>query len=155
MAAPNKSTFDLTPPRRPGKTDFNDIQKQDDAKYPPNIRTQPNAAEWNTMEWLLIALGRVMPVCLISVAAGAITQFSSAGSNVSLATFTPTLVSPGVVEITWPADTFPPAIANPVASLNASVAGMITTEAITNGVRIRTFNSSGVATTLSFTVHVY
>lgn len=155
MAAPNKNTFDLVPPRRPGKSDFNDIQKTDDAKYPPNVRTQPNAAEWNTMEWLLVAIGRVMPACVISVVSGAIVMFSSAGSNVTQVTFTPNVVSAGVVEITWPANTFPPAIAKPVAFLNGSVAGMITCEEITNGIRVRTFNSSGVATTLSFTAHVY
>jgi hypothetical protein len=108
------------------------------------------------MQWLILALGRVMPVAVISVAAttATVSSFGCAPSAVTTGTFTMTHPSGGVIEITWPANTFPTAVSKPMAALNNGP-GMIYAEAITNGVRVHTADSSGSAVDLDFTVTIY
>lgn len=154
MAAPNASTFDLDPPRRPGIDDFNGIAKEDDPEEPPNPREQPNAAEWNTMEWLLMSIGRVMPVSVVSVASNAVTQASAAKKDVTTGTFTVTVNGTGDLDITWPANTFPAAVAAPAGFLNSGP-GMIHVSGIVNGVNVKTYDGTGVAANRDFTVHIY
>jgi len=157
MAAPNASPFDLVPPVRPGKQHFNDITKEDDANFRPNPQTQPNAPEWNTIEWLLLSIGRVMPVAVFSVTNTGTPIFSkvvTAPKDKSAGDFTIADLGAGVVQITWPANTFPPVAAEPSVSLNAGP-GMCHVTSITNGIEVRTYNSSGAAADLSFTATVY
>lgn len=157
MAAPNANTFDLATPRRPGTNDFNGIAKVDDAAFAPDPTTMPNAAEWNTIELLLLAVTRVVPVVILSVIGGGaptINNFPSASANVVIGTFTVVRNSAGNISITWPANTFPPSACAPMAHLNAGP-GMIHAVATANGVNIFTYNSAGTATDLSFTVAVY
>jgi hypothetical protein len=71
----------------------------------------------------------------------------------SNATLTPNSTGTGVTEITWPANSFPPAVVKPKAYLNAGP-GMIWAEPISNGVRVHTYNSAGAAADLAFTVDV-
>ena len=155
--APNASTFDLSPPRRPTANDFNGAAKIDDGNFQPDPQTMPSAAEYNTLCLLHAALGKVAPVAVLSVAGGvspSITQFVCAGSLPVIGTFTVTRVSAGNVQITWPANTFPPSVAQPKAYLNGSTCGMITCSPITNGIQVYTFNTAGTATDLSFTADV-
>lgn len=156
-ASPNANTFELVPPRRPGAADFNGIAKIDVTASPPDPQTQPNAYEWNTLEFLAIAAGKMIPVAILSVTGGSspvINAFTTASSLLVLGTFTITRVSAGVVQITWAAGTFPTAATQPKAHLNGTTAGMVTCENISNGVQVNTFNASGAVTDLSFTVDV-
>jgi len=158
VVAPNANTFDLTIPRRPGTNDFNGVAKIDDSSEPPDPQTMPNAAEWNTIEWLILAIGRVMPVVVISIAGGAtpsVISFPCARASVVVGTFTVTRNGAGDVSITWPTNTFPASVSTPVASLNGSADGRITATNISNGVRVYTFNAAGTATDRDFTVQVY
>jgi len=157
VAAPNQSTFDLVPPRRIGKGDFNGIAKVDDENEPPDPTIMPNAAEWNTMEYLIIALCRVLPVAVLSITntgTPTLTSYITAPTGPTSETFTITKTGVGNILISWPANTFPVYAAQPVATLNAGP-GMINTIVEGNGVRIHTYNSAGSAADLSFTVTCY
>lgn len=157
MSSPNASTFDLVPPTRPGTDTFNGIAKEDQVGFVPDPKTQPSAAEWNTIEWLILALGRVMPVVVISITGGAtpsVASFSAAPKSLVTGSFTVVRNGAGDVSITWPVDTFPSSVVKPEAMLNAGP-GMIHAVSITNGVRVFTYNSGGAATDFDFTVSVY
>lgn len=157
MTAPNTSTFDLALPRRPGTDDFNGINKQDDAAYPPDPQIHPNAAEWNTIEWIMLSLGRVIPVAVITVDGGAtptITAFGCVRKTVTTGSFTVVRNSAGNVSITWAANTFPPAAAKPMACLNEGP-GEIAVNNIANGIQVFTYNSAGTATDKDFTASVF
>jgi hypothetical protein len=158
MASPNQSTFDVVPPYRPGAADFNGAAKLDDQANPPDPQTMPNAAEWNTICLLLVAMGKVISSAVITVTVSAGTysasQISAAGAAVSIGSITVTKNGTGDVSLTWPANTFPPAVAAPEASLNDTAAGMITCYAITNGVRIVMLNAAAAAADKPFTVCV-
>lgn len=154
MSSPNASPFDLTPPRRPGLDDFNGIVKEDDAENPPNPREQPNAPEWNTIEWILLAIGRIMPYAIFSFAAGAITQVVTASKTLTVGSFSITANGTGDYSITWPANTFPASSVAPVASLNAGP-GMIHAVNETNGVQIKTYDETGAPAALDFTVQIF
>ena len=67
---PTFNTFDLVPPRRPSLADFNGASKQDNTAFAPNVVTMPNAAEWNTMGRLLVALGQAVSTARVQVNAG-------------------------------------------------------------------------------------
>lgn len=160
MAAPNQNTWDLVPPRRPGTNDFNGIAKTDDPAYTPDVTTQPNAAEWNTVEFLINAFAKVMPSLIISITGGVtpgIAFFTTPASAPVLGTFTVTRNSIGNVSITWPANTFPPSVAAPSVALNAGALGnAVDIVAITNGIQVRTsVSSTGAGADLSFTATVY
>lgn len=154
MAAPNASPFDLSPARRPNTDDFNGIAKEDDDEDPPNPREQPNAGEWNTIEWILMSLGRVMPVVVISVVANVVTQVTAAGKDLDTTDFALVVNGTGDVSITWPANSIPSSVAGPVASLNTGP-GMIHAALITNGVQVKTYDGAGSPADQSFTVQIF
>lgn len=160
MPSPPVSTFDLATPRRPARADFNDVTKEDDPGDVPDERTMPNALEWNFIDWLLLSLGRVTSVAVISVTGGgspSVNHVMSIRNTVVNADITPTRNGAGDVSLTWDPDTFPSNAALPEASLNGTGAagkGMINCEAIANGVRVYTWDSSGAAADRSFTVRV-
>lgn len=157
MASPNLSTFDLVPPVRPGLDAFNGIVKIDDQNDSPDPTSMPNAAEWNTMEFLILAMGRVCPLAILSVLGGAspsLSGFVCVATNVSTATFSFLRNSVGNVSITWPAGTFPPSTTLPNVGLNAGP-GMIHAINIANGIQVFTYNASGVATDLNFSASVF
>lgn len=156
--SPGASTFDLVPPRRPVVGDFNGAAKIDDAQYPPDAQTMPSAAELNTSAKLHVAAGAVLPLLVLSILGGASpTVFGciSAVAAVTPATLTVIRNGAGDVSVTWPANTFPPSSVYPTVSRNAGAAGDEDIVPITNGVRVRTWNTSGVATDASFTVTLY
>jgi hypothetical protein len=156
--APNASTFDLATPRRPTTNDFNGAAKIDDAQYPPDAQTMPSAFEYNTLCLLVVALGKALPVAVVSVTGGnppTLAGFAAPGSAVVSGSFTLTRNAVGDVSITWPANTFPTPAVAPSVSTNAGTWCDADVVAITNGVRVRTYNGTGAATDLSFTVTVY
>lgn len=152
------STFDATPPFRPGTADFNGCAKIDDAEFPPDAATMPSAIEYNKLCDLVIALGKVVSAGVISVGVAAgvysVASFSAAGNGPVIGTFTVTKNGTGDVSITWPVNTFPPAVCAPEASLNHTVPAMITSYAITNGARVVMYNAAGAAADMPFTVCV-
>lgn len=156
MSAPNASTFDLTPPYRPGTDTFNGIAKIDDAQFLPDPQTQPNAAEWNTMQWLIVALCRVSPVAVFTIAGASATIIGYVGApkGPTVSTFAIAHPSAGVFEITWPVNTFPTSPTEANAGLNSGPA-MIWTEPMTNGIRIHTYSPSASAADFDFTVSVF
>lgn len=156
--SPNNNTWDVSPPYRPGNNDFNGCQKLDDQAYPPDPQTMPSGPEYNTLCLLAIAFGKIVPNVRLSVAGSAtpsITGFMSPASGPTLGTFTVTRASAGDVSITWPANTFPPSTVQPEATLNTLGAGRISAQNISNGVRVQTFDASGTAADLDFTVSAY
>lgn len=157
MTAPNKSTFDLGTPRRPTSNDFNGIAKVDDLFEQPDPTTMPNAAEWNTVEYLILSIGRVMPVAVLTVAntgTPTLSSFLTAPTAPNNGTFTITHTATGNVLIAWPALTFPSSACAPVACLNAGP-GMIHCVVEGNGIRVHTYNAAGAAADFGFTVTVY
>lgn len=157
MSTPTESSFDLASPRRPTSEDFNDVAKTNKPGYVPNPATQPNAEEWNFIEWLLLSLGRVTCVAKFGVTGGvspALNAVMSANSVVINATITVTRHSIGDVSLTWPANTFPAPAAPPEATINGTAKGMVTATSETNGVRVRTWDGTAAAADLSFTVTV-
>ncbi len=156
--APGVSTWDLIPPRRPTTNDFNGAAKIDDATYAPNPQTMPSGAEYNTLCLLMVALGKVLPNAVVSVTGGnppTLAGFAAPSSSIVGGTFTLTRNSAGDVSVTWPANTFPTSACAPVVAPNAGALCDVDAVAITNGVRVRTFNAGGAATDLSFTVTIY
>lgn len=154
----NGNTWDLSPPQRPSLADFNGASKSDEAAYLPDPTTMPNAAEWNTMGRLLAAMGQMVPNASVSIASGGSPTVSSvrtAASAVNSGTFTVTRNGAGDVSITWPANTFPATLGPPRAFLNNAGSGMISAVAVTNGMRIRTYNAAGAATDLDFTADAF
>lgn len=156
MSGQDGSTWDLAVPRRPGVDDYNDCAKEDDAAFPANPLTMPTAPEYNELCAHDVVYGRMTPNATISIASGAtpsVLDFTAAPSDVVLATFAVTRNAAGDVSITWPANTFPPALTRPKAFLNNGP-GMIWADNITNGVRVKTYDKGGALTDTDFTVDV-
>ena len=153
--APGTSTWDLVSPRRPTTNDFNGAAKVDDQQFVPDPQTMVSGLEYNTLCLLVVAMGKVLPNATFSITGGnppTLAGFAAAASAVVSGTFTLTRNSAGDVSITWPANTFPTATCAPEVSTNAGVQCSVDAVAITNGVRVRTFNAAGAPTDLSFTV---
>lgn len=173
MPAPGaQSTWDGNPntspptttPYRPGSADFNGIGLQDRADFPPNAQTMPTANLLNTWSATEVVLGRIVPNMVLSITGGN-------PPSIALCTAAPTAVNgnpsgfltltrngAGDVSITWPANTFPPAVAWPMATVNTQQgptdSRTIAATPITNGVRVTTFNGGG-GVDMNFTVSVY
>lgn len=165
MTAPNLSPlvspWDLEsaamplPPRRPVLNDFNGAQKIDDANFAPDPQTMPNAPELNLTARLLVAIGSMVANAIISITGGnppTLAGWVTPGTLSTSLTFTLTRNGTGDVSITWPANTFPTAQVAPTVSTNAGARATADVVAITNGVRVRTFNAADAAADLNFTV---
>jgi len=153
----NTLTFDESPPRRPGLDDVGGGQKVNDGGTPDPVR-DPTAEDANQTALQLVALGKVMPVALLSVAnsgAPALDRQSCAPTAPSLLTFTVTDNGVGDTSITWPAGTFPAPVAKPRAYVTGATPALIAAEAITNGVRVRTRDAAGAPVDVPFDVDVY
>lgn len=164
LSAPGQSTFDLTPPRRPGDDDLNGHSLEDDGEEPPGDPTLPSADLFNTESGLAVSYGAVVPNLIVAVNGGATPSFGlftstvrTVRENTAATTLTLTRASAGDVSITWAANTFPPPLAAPEAKITAVLGAhsySIGCVAITNGVRVTT-TVDGVLTDVSFTVTLY
>lgn len=156
-AAPAVSTFDLDPPRRPASEDFNGVAKIDEEGKAPNPQTMPNAPEWNLIEFLLLAAGRVMASAVVSVTntgSPVVSSVACPSSLLSTSDFTPAHTGTGNVLISWGANALPPPSTKPTASLNAGP-GMIHCALEGTGVRVHTYDATGTPADLSFTVQIW
>lgn len=157
MSVSNTVTFKQTPPIRPGIADIRDGEKANETgTVPPDM---PNASEHNQSALLLEAYGQVAPLFVMSIefSAGAplVHSLGCIRTDKVSGDFTLTDNGAGDTSITFAAGTFPSAKAKPVAGLNGSAAGFVVADPISNGVRVRTFNSAAAAADLPFTVEFF
>lgn len=103
--APNASTFDLDPPRRPGADDFNGLTKQNVGGLPvKDPATMLSSEEWNTSGHLHIAAGKVHATAMLvlgSDAGRSILGVIAPGNTVDADSFTVTVVGTGNVKVDW------------------------------------------------------
>lgn len=162
MATPSVSTWNLTPPRRPGINDVGGGAKTQSAAYPPDPATKPTADDVNQWQFQLVAIAGMIPCATITVAnsgSPAMTDVASpidavAGHTTSGDVLTVTDNGVGDTSITWAANTFPPPIGKPKAYVTGATTAEIAVDAITNGVRIRTKDNTGAAVDVPFVVDV-
>lgn len=155
----NSSTYDIVgAPRRPSLDDCGGAGLLDDAGFPPDPLTMPAAIVMNQGERQIAAAHQTLPVLAISfrVSGGNLVLDASGcmSSIANVGAFTITPNAAGDTSVTWPANTFPPALYEPFGGITGATGGMIAVEAITNGIRIRTWSTVGAATTLACTVYV-
>lgn len=124
--SPNASTFDLVPPRRPSLDDFNGAEKEDVLEEPPEPKTMPSAAEYNTICRLVEAIGRVTPVAIVDVkfASGApiVERFACVATAADTGTFVVADAGNGVTDVHWPSTLLPSPSVDPVANVTENVA---------------------------------
>jgi hypothetical protein len=158
MPTPTQCTFDITPPRRPGITDVGGGAKVNDGEI-SDPAGMPTAEDDNQHQNLIVRYGTVVPVCIITVhyAAGvpSINKVAAVSTAVVSGIFTVVDNGVGDCSITWPANTFPAAMADAVARIASATIGMISCENISNGVRVRIKDSAAAAADLNFVVDVY
>lgn len=151
-------TFDETPPRRPSLDDLGGGAKENDDVAPDPVR-DPTAEDFNQMSKLLAALGRLMPVALLSVDISSGDHFlervSCATTAHTTGTFTLTDNGAGDISITWPVGSFPPAVARPRAHVVGATPALIAAEAISSGVRVRTEDAAGNPVDVPFEVEIF
>jgi hypothetical protein len=127
-------TYDLASgdggPRRPSLHDLGGDEMVDDDPAPKKFE-QPTAAWGNGINRTVAGLARVVGTVDIWVefvsGSPQIINTSAMGTLVNTTSFTPTLTSPGVVEIAWIAGTLPPVEREPKSWLNSGP-GMIYAE---------------------------
>jgi hypothetical protein len=148
-------------PRRPSTDDLGGDEKLDDTEFPPDDVEHPTAAGWNQLVKQQAATAKVNAACKLEVrfSAGtpALVRFTTPRGDLTIATFTVQDNGNGDVTVTWPANTFPPHACSPtgltlLTSATTFVAGHL--DEVTNGVRVRTFNSSGTATDIDWTLTI-
>lgn len=158
MATPLDLTFDLVPPRRPGISDVGGAQKEDDLNYPPDPVRMLTGADENQGEKLTVAYGKVVANAKVTVhfsgSTPSVAQASGCGSAVVPSLFTVTDNGAGDTTISWPAGTFPAAIADHTARLTGATVGMIACETVSNGARVRTKDGTNTAADLAFVLEV-
>jgi hypothetical protein len=148
-------------PRRPSLDDLGGAQLEDDDPNPDP--SEPSADPFNQMTMQASAIAKVVNAALVNVqfTAGtpAVAQVTAAGSAVDVPTFTLTDNGNGDTTVTWPAQSSPPTVPLPVANAIATAVStssrLITTTAVTNGVRVRTWNAAGTATDTDFSLYIF
>lgn len=157
MSTPDTCVYDLTPPRRPGLDDVGGGAKEDDQEWPPNPLTDLTGDDLNQYSNLHVRHGAVVPLAVLSIhfsgGTPSISKVSSVIASVTASAgvpFTLTDNSDSDTTISWPADTFPTAVADHDARVTGATVGTIAAETLTNSVRVRT---SG--TDLPFNLYIY
>lgn len=135
-------------PRRPSSEDLGRDDLENDPRSPP-AEDEPSAEGWNQQVKQDVGQAKVCPAVIFSVAFDGSTPFllrlssPATTAKVNLGIFTVSLVNTGIVEITWPANTFPPLVAEPWGATLNGGKGFIEVRHITNGVRVETENKAG------------
>ncbi len=135
-------------PRRPSTDDLGGDEKVDDLEYPPDDKEHPTAAGWNQQVRQVAALARGVASLKFEVTydgpAPAIARVTGPRSALAAGQLAIAEVSEGVIEVTWPANFFPPHQCAPtgltILSDSSSLRSGQAFE-IPNGVRVRTFES--------------
>lgn len=113
--APNQTTFDLSPPRRPGADDFNGLNKINEGGLPiADPEHDPSAEEWNTLCDLAISVGAVAPLAILVIKGGAspsIQHVLAPGHSVTPETFLLTRLGAGNLRVRWLTSDLPPSVA--------------------------------------------
>mgnify|MGYP001381364014 CR=1 FL=1 len=164
MAAKAYLTYNGDPPNsiapfRPTKDDFGGDELQDDQEYPPDPQTQPTADAWNQKVAVEAAHARVVPVLIVGIkfTAGApvVEWFSTVSETLVSGDLTITDNAAGDTSIEWPADTLPPPLAAPEASVYEDVEiDRVRAYPITLGARVKT-KLGATGTDASFQLKVY
>jgi len=163
MPVPIYNTFNGDPgnsvaPRRPSLNDMGGATKVN-AVNPPDPVRMPTAPEDNQKQMQAVSVGKVVPVCVVSVhfsgGTPSAAQFTAAGDNITIPTFTVTDNGVGDTTISWPANTFPPPVVDHDAAVTGATGGFAAAQTLTNSVRVRTFGTGGSAADLSFNVRIY
>lgn len=158
MTSPNKSPWDDTTAHRPSTADYEGCALLDHPTRPPVPSQHPTSAQLNTIGFTHVSIGKIVPNAIVSINGGAsptIAYQSQAPSAVTV--YTVTRNGPGDISITWPANTYPPPVQQPVAALNVQLGAFnyaIGAINIANGVRVVTTQTAAL-TDLSFTVQIY
>lgn len=163
MSAPGVSTWMDTVGgvRRPGVSDFNGAQLEDNGLFPPDPQTMPTSALLNTGSLNAVSVGQVVPNATISVQASATPTLlfvTCCNTNYTIVsgTFTLTRVSAGVYTITWAAGVLPPQVSGDKGYLNIVLGAgnyAIGVTRIAGGIKITT-TENGALTDLNFTVDI-
>lgn len=144
-------------PHRPSVAQLGDDDKEDEPEGLPDPRFGNTAAASNQRARVIAGESKVADRLRITVRLdGSSDHFvhsvSTPRTNFGTGDITLARPSTGVVELTWAADSFPPALTDPIAGINGASPGMASAEVIANGVRVHL--SDGSAANLPFTVHV-
>lgn len=135
-------------PRRPSTDDLGGDEKVDDIDFPPDDTEHPTAAGWNQLVRQVAALARGVASLKFEVQYEGNTPFlarlSGPRSALAAEQFSIIEVSPGVVDVNWPANFFPPHQCAPTGLTLLSDSSSLRSGQvfeIPNGVRVRTFQS--------------
>ncbi len=152
---------ELGGPRRGSVEDYGGAQLEDEDPAPPRDGSMLYADMGNSLQLAAAAADKVHFALGISVTLDlsnnpALSKATGPAEAAVLGTVTLTANGAGDVSLTWPANTFPPSILGPIATLNDGTGGGgISAVPITNGVRVYTKNASDVAAYRAFTVLVW
>jgi hypothetical protein len=153
-------TWDQSPAKRASLNAMGGASLIDDPSDPPDPQTMPTAASLNQCQNQIQAIGKVAPAFLLDVvnngSAASVSRFSAAGTNITAPSFTVSRLSAGLVQITWTAGTFPVSVAGAFAQMTTDAAFcQPITIPISNGVQVKSRNSSGSVTDGNFTIAFY
>lgn len=160
MSAPATLTWDIDPPRRPSIGDVGGATLQDHASKPPSKATMPYADQLNQWAKQIERLAACIPAAIFTVhftgGVPAIKLFTAMRTTAVIGDFTVTDNGDGDTSITWPANTFPPAVAYPMVAMNSDGHWLAPVALpISNGVQVKTYDSGAGAMDGDFTVAVY
>lgn len=130
MSAPNKSPWDTATPHRPGADDYDGCALANDPEDPPIASEMPTAEQQNTLGFTHVSIGKVVPNAIFSVrfSAGSplFDSISAAPNDLDTGGITVSRTFGGAVSgdtvIALPSSsTFPPGIAQPIATVNLTI----------------------------------
>ena len=146
-------------PHRPSVANVGDNDKENKPGQPNDPRYGYTAEALNQRSTQIAAIAKVTDAAIITVefSSGTPVIVKAIGPSTAIVDGTPFTVTDngtGDTSIEWTSSTFPPFLRGPRVSIGGTTPGMPAVEEISNGVRVRTFNSAGAATDLPFTVDV-
>ena len=155
--AASDNTWNLSPPRRPSLADLGSATKEDDEDFPPDPQTMPTSAEINIAQKLMTQMLSGFWSLKLQVAPGASPSVQASWSMTTNAvTFTAVQNGTGDYTITWTAGAFPSSIHGPRAWITDTGKWyQPDAQVVSNGVRVKTYNSAGTATDANFIVEIY
>jgi hypothetical protein len=155
--APEDYVYDLDTPRRPTEDDVDPYSLD---VTPAPLPRQLYANQMNQRGRCIVGIARVSPVAIITIdfASGApfVAALTCCSEVVEIADLTVTDNGNGDTTITWAANTFPIAAAEPDAHVLTDGAWLHpVATAVTNGFRVKTRDSAGTLTNVRTKVNLY